>query len=68
MTLRIHLALLLVLTKMANLVDAGQLRPLLDAKSFIFSDVAAAHAHAESSTAIGKIVLTQSFDHFPAQR
>ncbi|MDJ0675072.1 MAG: zinc-binding dehydrogenase [Calothrix sp. MO_167.B42] len=45
----------------AQLVEKGQLRPLVDAKSFTFADIAAAHAHAESGAAIGKIVLEQSF-------
>lgn len=50
-----------ILSKIAQLVVEGQLRPLLDAKSFTIADVADAHAHAESGDAIGKIVLEQSF-------
>lgn len=49
-----------ILAKLAHLVDQGQVSPLLDAKSFTFTEVSAAHARAESGTAIGKIVLTQS--------
>jgi NADPH:quinone reductase len=47
-----------ILTQLAQLVDQGQVRPLLDHQTFTFSQVAAAHAHLESGQAIGKIVLT----------
>ncbi|MGL5835027.1 MAG: zinc-dependent alcohol dehydrogenase family protein [Waterburya sp.] len=47
-----------ILTQLAQLVDQGQVRPLLDHQTFNFSEVAAAHAHLESRQAIGKIVLT----------
>ncbi|MBD0334024.1 MAG: zinc-dependent alcohol dehydrogenase family protein [Cyanobacteria bacterium Co-bin13] len=50
-----------ILAKLAHLVDQGQLRPQLDAQSFTFEEVAAAHAHAQSGAAIGKIVLEQSW-------
>ncbi|MBD0269319.1 MAG: zinc-dependent alcohol dehydrogenase family protein [Cyanobacteria bacterium Co-bin8] len=46
-----------ILSKIARLVDKAHVRPLLDVKLFTFTDVAAAHAHAESGAAIGKIVL-----------
>lgn len=49
-----------ILTKLADLVDRGQVRPLIDSHSFTFDDVAAAHAHLESGAAIGKVVLSQS--------
>ena len=49
-----------ILAKLADLVDKGQVRPLIDARSFTFNDIAAAHAHAESGKAIGKVVLSQS--------
>ncbi|NET36464.1 MAG: zinc-dependent alcohol dehydrogenase family protein [Cyanothece sp. SIO1E1] len=49
-----------ILSEVARLVEAGQLRPLLDAQSFPFTEVAAAHAHAASGAAIGKVTLTQS--------
>ena len=49
-----------ILTKLAHLVDRGRVRPLLDPQSFTFTEVAAAHAYAESGQAVGKIVLTQS--------
>lgn len=48
-----------ILTQLAQLVDAGQVRPLLDSQVFTFSDVAAAHQRAESGQAIGKVVLQQ---------
>jgi NADPH2:quinone reductase len=48
-----------ILTQLAQLVDAGQLRPLLDAKVFNFSEVGQAHDRAESGQAIGKVVLSQ---------
>jgi NADPH:quinone reductase len=47
-----------ILAQLAQLVDRGQVRPLLDRQAFTFSEVAAAHAHLESGQAIGKIVLT----------
>jgi NADPH2:quinone reductase len=50
-----------ILSKIAHLVDQGQVRPLLDAKSFTFADVAAAHAYSGSGAAVGKVVLEQSF-------
>ena len=49
-----------ILAKLADLVDEGQVRPLLDAKSFTFTDVAAAHTYLESGQALGKVVLKQS--------
>ncbi|MDJ0632064.1 MAG: zinc-dependent alcohol dehydrogenase family protein [Xenococcaceae cyanobacterium MO_188.B29] len=49
-----------ILTKLADLVDKGEIRPLIDAQSFTFDDVAAAHVYAESGTAVGKVVLNQS--------
>lgn len=48
-----------ILSKLAQLVDEGKVRPLLDSKIFNIADVAAAHKHAESGRAIGKVVLTQ---------
>ena len=49
-----------ILAKLAELVDDGQVHPLVDAKLFTFADVAAAHAYVESGRALGKVVLTQS--------
>ncbi len=48
-----------ILSKLAQLVDEGKIRPLLDPKSFSFADVAEAHRYAESGQAIGKLTLTQ---------
>ncbi len=48
-----------ILTHVAQLVDKGQVRPLIDAKSFSFGEIEAAHNYASSGTAIGKIVLKQ---------
>lgn len=46
-----------ILTQVAQLVDAGQVHPLLDTKVFNFSEVAQAHQRAESGQALGKVVL-----------
>lgn len=46
-----------ILFNVAKLVDQGTIRPLLDPKSFSFSEVAAAHRYAESGQAVGKVVL-----------
>lgn len=46
-----------ILTKLAQLVDDGKLRPLLDLQFFKFDEVAIAHKYAESGQAIGKITL-----------
>ena len=46
-----------ILTQIADLVDRQQLRPLVDSRSFIFSDISAAHAYAESGKALAKVVL-----------
>lgn len=52
-----------ILTKLAGLVDEGKVRPLIDSHSFTFAEVAAAHAHLESGTAIGKVVLKRSLNN-----
>lgn len=49
-----------IMAKIADLVDEGRVRPLIDSQTFTFNDVAAAHAYVESGTAIGKVVLNQS--------
>lgn len=51
-----------ILSKLAQIVDEGKLRPLLDSRTFRMSEIAAAHQYAESGQAVGKVVLTQSFD------
>jgi NADPH2:quinone reductase len=48
-----------ILSQIAQLVDEGTLKPLLDPKSFSFSDIAEAHQYVESGQAIGKVALTQ---------
>ena len=47
------------LREAARLVAAGQLRPLLDDRRFGLFDAAAAHAHAESGAAVGKVTLAR---------
>jgi NADPH2:quinone reductase len=49
-----------ILSKLADLVDQGAVRPLIDSHTFTFADVAAAHAHAGSRLAVGKVVLVNS--------
>ena len=48
-----------ILSDLAKLVDAGKVRPLIDPKSFSFSDVAEAHRYLESGQALGKVTLKQ---------
>jgi NADPH2:quinone reductase len=48
-----------ILSKLAQLVDEGNVRPLLAPKSFSFADVAEAHRYAESGQAMGKVTLIQ---------
>ncbi|ARV59260.1 quinone oxidoreductase [Nostocales cyanobacterium HT-58-2] len=50
-----------ILSKLAQMVDDGKIRPLLDSKTFSMTEIASAHQYAESGQAIGKVVLTQSF-------
>lgn len=49
-----------ILSQLAQLVDAGKVRPMLDPTSFNFSDIASAHQYAESGQAIGKVTLGRS--------
>ena len=46
-----------ILSKLADLVDKGKIRPLIARQIFSFSEVAAAHNYLESGQAIGKVVL-----------
>ena len=48
-----------ILIDLAALVEAGHVRPLLDANQFTFDAVAAAHRRAQSGEQIGKVVLTR---------
>lgn len=47
-----------ILTEVAQLVDQGVIKPLIDPQSFSIWQVADAHRHLESRQAVGKIVLT----------
>ena len=47
-----------ILSQLANLVDLQKVRPLLDRKTFSFTQAGMAHAYLESGQAIGKIILT----------
>lgn len=51
-----------ILSKLAQIVEEGKIHPLLDSSTFSMTEIASAHQHAESGQAIGKIVLTQSFN------
>lgn len=46
-----------ILTKLAELVDAGALKPVLDPASFTLEQVGDAYAHLTGGQAIGKIVV-----------
>ena len=46
-----------ILQQAATLVDQGALRPLLDPGRFSLPDLSAAHRHAESGRAVGKVVV-----------
>ncbi|MEO0449408.1 MAG: zinc-dependent alcohol dehydrogenase family protein [Pseudomonadota bacterium] len=47
-----------ILTKLAEIVDAGGVIPLLDPSNFTLEQTGAAHAKLESGTAIGKVVIS----------
>jgi len=46
-----------ILTDLAQLVDAGKIRPLIDEHVFTFREVASAHQLLEAGHALGKVVL-----------
>ena len=46
-----------ILSKIAELVDAGVLQPLIDKNKFRLDQVGAAHAYLEQGNAIGKVVI-----------
>jgi NADPH2:quinone reductase len=48
-----------ILRDVADLVDDGDLHPLIDDRSFTFDDIREAHAFAESGEQVGKIVVTR---------
>ena len=46
-----------ILTQLAEAIDKGKVRPLLDRETFSVSEIAAAHTYLESGRAIGKVVV-----------
>lgn len=48
-----------IMEKIAELVDQGQLKPLIDQHTFTFAEVGKAHALLESGEAIGKVVISR---------
>ncbi len=47
-----------ILSKLADIVDAGKMKPILDEKTFTLQEVGHAHDRLESGAAIGKIVVS----------
>jgi NADPH2:quinone reductase len=47
-----------ILTKLAEIVDAGKLKPVVDEHAFTLEDVGKAHDHLSSGQVIGKVVVT----------
>lgn len=54
-----------ILRAIADLVDAGRLRPVLHHRSYSFLEVAEAHATLERGSVIGKIALTSPWFSHP---
>ena len=50
-----------ILARLARLVDAGRMKPLLDPETFAFRDVSAAHRKLESGQVVGKLALEARF-------
>ena len=48
-----------ILAELSTLAAQGVIKPLLDASTFTFTQVGAAHVHAEHGSTVGKVVLTQ---------
>lgn len=46
-----------ILTRVAELVDQGDVRPLIDKQTFTLDEIAKAHALLESGEALGKVVI-----------
>jgi len=46
-----------ILTNIAKMVDAGQIKPLIDTNVFSLNEVGKAHKHLEQGQAIGKVVI-----------
>ncbi|AHE97441.1 zinc-dependent alcohol dehydrogenase family protein [Thioalkalivibrio paradoxus] len=51
-----------ILSNLAEMVEAGTLRPLLAERRFTFAQIADAHRYLESGQAVGKILLTRDGD------
>lgn len=47
-----------ILSKLAEIADAGKLRPVLDEQHFELTDIAKAHDRLSSGLAMGKVVIT----------
>jgi len=47
-----------ILTKLANMVDQGALRPVVDTEHFDLHDIGKAHDHLASGKALGKVVVS----------
>ena len=47
-----------ILVQIAQLVDQGKIKPLIDPQTFTLSQITAAHQHLEEKKAVGKIVVT----------
>jgi NADPH:quinone reductase len=50
-----------IMKKVAQVVEEGKLRPLIDQNVFAFDEVAKAHEYLESQKAIGKVVLRNNW-------
>ena len=46
-----------ILTKRAEIVDAGKLTPIIDEQTFSLTEVGKAHARLATGQAIGKVVV-----------
>ncbi len=49
-----------ILKQVAEYVESGKIKPLIDEETFDFSQVGEAHARAESGKATGKVIITKS--------
>ena len=51
-----------ILTKIAQIVDSGQLRPVIDHRVFAFNEAGEAHRYLEAGDAFGKVVLINNYE------
>ena len=51
-----------ILTKIAQIADAGQLHPVIDHRIFDFNEAAEAHHYLEAGDAFGKVVLINNYE------